>query len=158
MTEKLTLRKITDKNDRSWAQICQWQWQWWGEKTGLNWNRLVQFMEHSLLEERVPLTIAVEIEEELIGYYQLQMNNLKVRPDYYPWLANVYLDEKWRGKGFFRRMVEDVPRLMGEIGLSEIYVLTKKEGFYEQYGWEEVERANDYRADDLLRIIYRLKI
>jgi len=38
------------------------------------------------------------LEIKLFGMYQFTYEDLFVRPDIYPWLANVYIDEEYRNK------------------------------------------------------------
>ena len=40
------------------------------------------------------------MKKEIIGMYQFTYRDLFMRPDIYPWVANVYIDEKYRNNGF----------------------------------------------------------
>ena len=66
------------------------------------------FMKHSMMEKRLPQTYGLFLDGKIIGIYQFGYEDLSVRPDIYPWLANVYIDESYREKGYGRKLLETV--------------------------------------------------
>lgn len=72
---------------------------WWGIRDGKSYEEVRCNLEHSLNKDRLPQTYVALIDEEPAGMYQFAMfDDLDTRPDIYPWLINVYVDEKYRGK------------------------------------------------------------
>ena len=65
-------------------------------------EEIKNFVKHSLQESRLPQTYGAFINNEIIGMYQFSYEDLFVRPDIYPWLANVYVDENYRKQGYGR--------------------------------------------------------
>jgi GNAT superfamily N-acetyltransferase len=65
-------------------------------------------MKHSLQENRLPQTYGIFVDNKIVGMYQFAYEDLSIRPDIYPWLANVYIDEAYRNKGLCRKMMETV--------------------------------------------------
>ena len=58
--------------------------------------------------------------------YQFSYEDLSIRPDIYPWLANVYIDEKFRKKGYGRKLLENVRNTAKEnINFDEIFLYTE---------------------------------
>lgn len=79
-----------------------------GKDDGDTYEEVKCFMIHSILKDRLPQTYGLFLNEEIIGMYQFSYEDLSIRPDIYPWLANVYIDEKYRNNGYCRKMMETV--------------------------------------------------
>ena len=85
-------------------------------------------------------------------------DDLSSRPDIYPWLINVYVDEKYRNEGVCRFLMETVKEKAKDIGLTELYLYTKHIGLYEKFGWEFKEEVRTFNADSPIERLYKLKI
>lgn len=68
-------------------------------------------MQHSLQKDRLPKTYGLFLNDTIIGMFQLTYEDLAVRPDIYPWLANVYIDEKYRKMGYSKNLLEGVKNI-----------------------------------------------
>lgn len=91
--------------------------------------------------------------------YQISMSDdLDSRPDIYPWLINVYVDEKFRGKNVCRALMNTVNENAKKSGLKELFLYTKHIGLYEKFGWEFIEEVNTFRNDSPVERLYKLKI
>lgn len=67
------------------------------------------YLKHSLCKDnRLPQTFIALINDEPVGMYQISMSDdlVESRPDIYPWLVNVYVDEKRRGNGIFYKKID----------------------------------------------------
>ena len=54
--------------------------------------------------------------------YQFAYEDISIRPDIYPRLANVYIDEKYRNKGLCRKAMETVKEnAKKNLDFNEIY-------------------------------------
>ena len=69
-------------------------YEWWGKDEMHTFEQVKEFIKYSLQENRLPQTYGVFINNEIVGKYQFSYEDLFVRHDIYPWLANVYVDEK----------------------------------------------------------------
>ena len=91
--------------------------------------------------------------------YQLSMcEDLNSRPDIYPWLINVYVDEKFRGNNVCRNLMETVYENAKKANLDELYLYTKHVGLYEKFGWDFVEEVKTFRNESPIERLYNLKI
>ena len=65
-------------------------------KKNYSYEEVKCYFEHSLyIKNRLLQTFIALINNEPVGMYQISMcDDLYSRPDIYPWLANVYVDEK----------------------------------------------------------------
>ena len=115
--------------------------------------------EHSLCKNKLPQTFVALIDGEPAGMYQLSMSDdLNSRPDLYPWLINVYVDEKFRGRNVARELMNTVKENAKELGLTELYLYTKHVGLYEKFGWKFIEEVKTFKDDSPVERLYKLEI
>ena len=155
MAEKAGIERITDLRDLD--LITDWMYQWWGRKEHYSREAVRCCMEHSLQTERLPQTFGMYRDDALIGMYQFTGGDLFVRPDIYPWLANVYVDPRYRKEGFGKILLDSVRGSAAASGLRELFLFTEHRGLYEKFGWEYVEEIDTYLEPRLQRL-YRLTV
>ena len=102
----LELKQLVNVNEDILNTITTWMYNWWGKRDGYSFEKVKCFMKHSMMEKRLPQTYGLFLDGKIIGIYQFGYEDLSVRPDIYPWLANVYIDESYRGKGYGRKLLE----------------------------------------------------
>jgi len=153
--------KIIDENNSHYKKIIEWNHNWWGHPRGRELREVEAFMNNMLCEDRVPQTYAVLIDGSVVGSYQLGMfDGLTIRPDLYPWLLNVYVDEKHRGKGICALIAEHSKKTIKDLGYSELYLHTQHVGLYEKYGWEFLGEVESFRKnkDETHERLYIVKV
>lgn len=151
--------RLEDKNNDIFNKICEWNYNWWGIKNGNSIEEVECYLEHSLCENRLPQTYVAMIDNEPVGMYQITMSDdLVSRPDIYPWLVNVYVDEKYREKKLCRKLMNTVKENAKKVNLTELYLYTKHIGLYEKLDWEFVEEVNNFKSDSPIERLYRLDI
>ena len=126
----MELIRLTDCQSDAFSCICRWYYHWLGKENG-------------------------ESPEEVL---ETMCDDLATRPDLYPWLINLYVDEAFRGLGAARFMLESVQDTARAAGLEELYLYTKHKGLYEKFGWEYVETVWNFRKGESLERVYRLTI
>lgn len=102
-------------------------------------------------------TVLVMLEEHTpVGMVTLCLNDVEHRPDLNPWLAGLYVDPRYRGKGYGSRLVDELEALAQSAGENRLYLYTPNaEGFYLKAGWktfetfEEQKRLNSIMRKDL---------
>ena len=151
--------KLEDSNNLIFEKICEWNYNWWGIRDGKSFEEVRCYLEHSLNKDRLPQTYVAIIGEEPAGMYQLSMSDdLFSRPDIYPWLINVYVDEKFRGKNVCRELMNTVNENAKKANLHELYLYTNHIGLYEKFGWKLVEEVKTFKKDSPIERLYRLEI
>ena len=151
--------KLEDSNNYIFDKICEWNYNWWGIRNNNSFEAVKCNLEHCLCKEKLPQTYVALIDGEPAGMYQLSMSDdLDSRPDIYPWLINVYVDEKFRGKNVCRQLMITVNENAKKAGLIELFLYTKHKGLYEKFGWEFVEEVKTFKDDSPIERLYRLKI
>lgn len=153
------IMKLQDSKNNIFEKIVEWNYHWWGIRDGESLEAVRCNLEHSLNAERLPQTFVALLDGEPAGMYQLSMcENLNSRPDIYPWLINVYVDEKFRNQNVCRQLMNTVKGNAQKANLSELYLYTKHIGLYEKFGWEFIEEVKTFKKDSPIERLYKLII
>ena len=151
--------KLEESNNLFFDKICDWYYNWLGIKNNQSIEEIKCTFEHSLCKNKLPQTFVALIDGEPAGMYQLSMSDdLYSRPDLYPWLINVYVDEKFRGRNVARELMNTVKENAKELGLTELYLYTKHIGLYEKFGWKFIEEVKTFKDDSPVERLYKLEI
>ena len=150
--------KLEDSNNYIFDKICNWNYNWWGKRDGESIEKVRYYMEHSLCANKIPQTFVALIEHEPVGMYQITSYDDISRPDIYPWLANVYVDKNYRGKGIFKELMNTVCENSKKLNIKELYLYTSHLDLYEKFGWEYIEDVKTFREDSPIERLYRLRI
>lgn len=151
--------KLEESNNLFFDKICDWYYNWLGIKNNESIEEIKCTFEHSLCKNKLPQTFVALIDGEPAGMYQLSMSDdLNSRPDLYPWLINVYVDEKFRGRNVARELMNTVKENAKELGLTELYLYTKHIGLYEKFGWKFIEEVKTFKDDSPIERLYKLEI
>ena len=90
---------------------------------------------------------------------QFIYDDLDVRPDIYPWLANVYIEEKYRNKGYGRILIENATKVAHDvIQFNELFLYTKHIGLYEKFGWKYIGDIDTFKDESRIERLYKLDI
>jgi len=152
--------RLETKNNQAFHKICDWYYEWIGKRNGQCRELIEATMSHSLCTGRkMPQTFIAMVDGQPAGMYQIAVSDdLESRPDLYPWLINVYVDEVYRGRGVFRAMMQTVRQNARKIGLKELYLYTSHVGLYENYGWVFMEHVDTFREGSRVERLYKLTI
>ena len=151
--------KLEESNNLFFDKICDWYYNWLGIKNNESIEEIKCTFEHSLCKNKLPQTFVALIDGEPAGMYQLSMSDdLNSRPDLYPWLINVYIDEKFRGRNVARELMNTVKENAKKLGLTELYLYTKHIGLYEKFGWKFIEEVKTFKDDSPVERLYKLEI
>ncbi len=75
---------------------------------------------------------------KIIGTYALLINDLISRQDLKPWLACLYTEPGYRGKGLAGMLLEHGLQQTRAMGYQKLYLYTDLVGFYEKKGWNHI--------------------
>ena len=152
--------RLENNNDDIINKICEWNYNWWEIKNNNSLEEVRCYFKHSLCKDnRLPQTFIALIKDEPVGMYQISMSDdLVSRPNIYQWLVNVYVDEKRRGNGICRKLMNTVKENAKSISLNELYLYTKHVGLYEKFGWKFIEKVNTFKDDSSMERLYKLDI
>ena len=87
-------------------------------------------------EKNLPIGIALVDEGEIIGFCTLRLNRLINHLNINPWLCNVMIFEKFRGKGYAKIILQFACEKFKDFGYDKVYVWTDQAPeFYKKLGW-----------------------
>ena len=159
LIEDIKIRKITETSQENINKMTNWMYEWWAKDEGITYEQVKSFIEHSMQEKRLPQTYGAFIGKNIVGMYQFSYEDLFARPDVYPWLANVYVDEKYRNEGICRKMMESVKKnAESNMDFQELWLYTKHVGLYEKFGWKYISNFDTYNKEDRIQRLYRLEL
>ena len=78
-------------------------------------------------------------DNKVAGCYALLTNDLVSRQDLLPWVACLYVEPEYRGKGWGNLMLEHGLETAKVMGYSKAYLTTDHDGYSEKYGWIRME-------------------
>ena len=101
--------RLEEKN-QYYDTIVDWMYHWWGIRDGKSIEEVKENIAHCLHTGlRLPQTYIALIDQHIAGVYMISMmDDLESRPDVYPWIINVYVDEKYRHLHVCKEMMESV--------------------------------------------------
>lgn len=92
----------------------------------------------------LPIGIALVENDKILGFCTLRENRLLKYPQYNPWICNVMIFEKGRGKGLGKQMIDKASEKLKELGFTEAYAWTDQvPDFYKKLGFtymHEIEK------------------
>lgn len=140
--------------------VYDWNYRWWGKRDGISPQEVRCTLIHSVNRgDRLPQTFVAVEAGQALGMYQLSMiDDLYSRPDLYPWLIDVYVDEPFRSRGVCAALLQTVPQNARVAGLKELYLYTTLMGLYERFGWTFVEEVDTFRDESPRERLYRLSL
>lgn len=155
----LEFRQIIEIDKQNLDIMTNWMYNWWGKEDGYTFDSVKCFLEHSFLKDRLPKTFGLFHNGRIIGMFQFTYEDLEVRPDIYPWLANLYVDEEYRNKGIGRILLEKVNEVSKtSLNFNELYLFTKHIGLYEKFGWVYISDLDTYTKNPRIQRLYKLDI
>ena len=94
--------------------------------------------------ELMPTVLVLLQEDKPAGMIALCLDDLEGRPNMNPWLAGVYVEPSYRGRGYALQLVSALETLARNAGIKRLSLYTRTaEGLYEKAGWavtETIER------------------
>jgi GNAT superfamily N-acetyltransferase len=133
-------------NHRDWIPtIARWHFNQWGILTGA--ESLDQY--HLLLERAatigtVPTVLVAHAPTEPLGSVSLIANDMTIRPELTPWLAQLFVIPGQRGRGVGAALVAAARVHAQRAGFHRLYLYTSGTlpQFYHRLGWVLRERAD----------------
>lgn len=157
--DNLEFRQIIEIDKQNLDIMTNWMYNWWGKEDGYTFDSVKCFLEHSFLKDRLPKTFGLFHNGRIIGMFQFTYEDLEVRPDIYPWLANLYVDEEYRNKGIGRILLEKVNEISKtSLNFNELYLFTKHIGLYEKFGWVYISDLDTYTKNPRIQKLYKLNL
>jgi len=150
---KIIIKKIVSPTKEILDITTKWMYEWWGVEENYKYDDVYSYMKNSFNKERLPQTFIMYLDDKIIGMYQITYRDLFVRPNIYPWVANLYVDKDYRKKGYGKILISSIKDQAKKCTpFNELFLYTTYNNLYEKYGWECIEEIDGKNK------LYRLKI
>ena len=156
----IIIEQLTDTKSPHFRTVLDWNDDWWGHPRNRSREYVEEFMKNMLCVDKIAQTYIALNDGECVGSYQLCMFDYVCRPDLYPWLINVYVAEKHRGKGICSALMSHAKETLKKLNQSKCYLYTRHEGLYEKYDWKNIGKVKMWEkfGRPEYEYLYKLKI
>ncbi|MGB9098966.1 GNAT family N-acetyltransferase [Erwinia sp.] len=122
--------------------VTDWLWQAFGSENSRPF--FASIMASSLSGADLPLTWVAVDDDRAVGTVGLWRCDLISRQDLFPWLASLYVDESYRGRGLSEQLQQRVMAESRLRGFKHLYLYSACADYYERFGWHFIGDALDY--------------
>ena len=149
--------ELTEINDEYVDILTNWFYNWWGKDENWSYEKVYIYVRNCISKKVLPKTICYILDGKLVGVCMVSYSVVSVRPDIYPWIINVYVDEEYRGKNICKTLVTYAIEYLKKNNFKEVYIHALIKGLYEKFGFKKVE---EFRTvdDDFIYDLLRLEI
>ena len=82
---------------------------------------------------------AAVMDDRIVGFSVFcEKGGMPPEYDCSPFIANVFVDEKYRGRRISQQMIERIKEYAKELGYRTVYLKSEHRGLYEKYGFEKI--------------------
>lgn len=131
------------------------------EKSNARWNELINYSKNcswivgkhlaSLMETNAftewESVFAAVLEDKIVGFCTFMKTDYYPENRYSPWISSIFVDEAYRGCRISGKMIETVISYAKEQGFSKVYIPSDISGLYEKYGFEKIDKLQNYSGD-----------
>lgn len=93
--------------------------------------------------DRIPLSLLALDDGEPAGTVNLIVNDDPERPHLTPWLAALYVDPAYRGRGHAVSLTRSLLEEAARLGCDKVYLTTHIPDFYKRFGAEVLKEVDD---------------
>lgn len=86
--------------------------------------------------------VIAETTDQIVGFCSFVRKDI-VDLKYSPYIAIVYVDPTFRGKGLSKELVEIAEQQLVTEGFQGVYIVTQHVGLYEKWGYSQIDEAED---------------
>jgi N-acetylglutamate synthase-like GNAT family acetyltransferase len=140
------------------AQIAAEQFAYWGPLTGCSSQILYEsFLEQAAQSEALPRVLIATIRGNLIGSVNLRTNDMNIRPQFTPWMGQLFVTDNQRSLGIGTALIDAAASYVEQLGYSQLFLFTSGTlpQYYKNRGWIEVENVTYFGK---VRTIMRLEV
>lgn len=98
--------------------------------------------------------IALSSEKQCVGTVSLIENDLETRPDFFPWLATLFVLPEYHNQGVGKALIARALEEAKALSFSKLYLCTpNKESYYKNLGWTKIEATQNHGEETVIMAI-----
>jgi GNAT superfamily N-acetyltransferase len=146
---KQVLPEVADLLYAQWADLFR--------AGGTSKDRLHELLLERAVTDKLPITLVAMDGGVLAGTGSIKLAEPGTKPGLSPWLAGMYVKERYRRSGVGASIVSALEAKAKELGIETLYLsVGAAEAFYAQLGWTVLERVNSYGVKEVALMAKRL--
>ncbi len=120
-------------------------WNAWWRQDGHELDFIKGLFEENLTAETTPVALIAHDGAEFLGTASLIDSDMEARPQYTPWVAALWVDEKQRSFGIGSALIKAAIEKAREQGFPEVYLCAEadKHDYYAARDWVLIEESID---------------
>lgn len=117
--------------------IADWQYSEWGQyEEGVTLVSTREWAKSCIDSQQIPSAFVCYVGQSLVGTSSVIQSDLPGFEHLSPWLANVYVDPKYRNAGIGTLLIECAAKFAADLGTRDLYLYTfDKFHYYARMGW-----------------------
>jgi len=126
------------------TQIAADQFEFWGPLTGYDSRSSYElFLEQAAQSAALPRVLIATVGDTLLGSVNLLVNEMTVRPQFTPWMGQLFVAENHRSLGVAAALVDAAAAYVGHLGYDRLFLFTSGTlpRYYRNRGWSDVENV-----------------
>jgi GNAT superfamily N-acetyltransferase len=141
--DDLSIQPLTPKSP--WQmQIVRDQYGYWGPLTGYGSPTLYkEFLERAAYSSTLPRVLLATTADALLGSVNLLIRELTIRPQFTPWMGQLFVSESHRTKGTGTKLLNAAISYVGSLGYDQLFLFTSGTlpDYYRKRGWVDIEEV-----------------
>lgn len=125
-------------------QIVTDQFEYWGPLTGHSSPTLYKaFLTEAARSSTIPRTLLATTSRALLGSVNLLTQEMTIRPQFTPWLAQLFVTEGHRDKRVGVNLLDAAISYVGSLGYRQLFLFTSGTlpAYYRSRGWRDIEEV-----------------
>ena len=78
--------------------------------------------------------------QDFVGFFTIVNQDYISLPELEPFIAMVWVDPKYRGRGISRKFIDHAEKIIGK---GPVHILTQHKGLYEKMGYKLIDQFDD---------------
>ncbi|NIM94615.1 MAG: GNAT family N-acetyltransferase [Anaerolineales bacterium] len=141
------------------SRLASWFYEEWGRRQPNNSvEKIEKVLRQRMNRDELPLCLVAFLGSELVGTASLIFHEMETHPQHEHWLASVYIQETYRGRGLGSQLIKITLEEAHKLGIPDLYLYTHShENYYARLGWIPVERPQ-YHGREVVIMRNRLSV
>ncbi len=120
-------------------------WHAWWTDSPVPLKQYRSWVQEAIDGQAIPTCLVAHDGETYQGSVSLITSDMEVRPQYSPWIAALWVDEKFRRQGIAQNLITAAREKFHSFGVKKIYLcaIEKNAPYYRARGFEQIETAVD---------------